>query len=370
MRISLWSCLLRTLWLSVVAALAVPVVIWALNPQTKFKVLSIELGYAFLYSISIGLPLSLALPLTWQHTYTRKAWARISARAGVVLAGDFAGCLLAGFVIWIISGGRLDFWDEMGGAFPMAVLISFVIFVLISVYEAQRAKLHVTAMQLKVKELERERALKLATEARLSSLESRMRPHFLFNTINSISALIHDDPQRAEAMLSQMAELLRFSLDSTQCSLVPLEREIRIVQDYLEIERARFNGRLRYEIQIPPELQRISVPPLSVQTLVENSVKYAVSPRRQGATIRVEAAYKGDYLILSVTDDGPGFTQPEMPAGHGLNTLQDRLAALFGERARLSIASAREACRVSIEIPLTRETAIAAGVNELAAVKS
>ncbi len=83
---------------------------------------------------------------------------------------------------------------------------------------------------------------------RLASLQSRVHPHFLFNTINSISSLVHEDPERAEDMLTRMAALLRFSLDSAQPGLVPVERELNIVRDYLEIERARFGERLRYEI--------------------------------------------------------------------------------------------------------------------------
>src|SRR5205823_3935058 len=125
---------------------------------------------------------------------------------------------------------------------------------------------------------ERERALKLATEARLSSLESRIHPHFLFNTLNSISSLIQEDPVRAERLIERMAALLRFSLDSTNAGLVPLYQEMKIVRDYLEIERARFGDRLGFEVNIPAEFDRFEVPPLAIQTLVENSVKYAVSP--------------------------------------------------------------------------------------------
>ena len=160
----------------------------------------------------------------------------------------------------------------------------------IGIYRTLRERLEETTLQLRTKELERERALKLATEAQLASLESRIHPHFLFNTLNSISSLIPEDPVRAERLVEQMAALLRFSLDAHQSGLVPLERELKIVGDYLEIERARFGDRLRYQIDVPADLSQSQIPPLSLQTLVENSVKYAIAPDRAGGEIRITGA--------------------------------------------------------------------------------
>src|SRR5205823_1260873 len=102
-------------------------------------------------------------------------------------------------------------------------------------------------------------------------------------------ALVHDDPSGAERMTGQLASLMRSSLDSTATPLVPLEDELRIVAAYLEIERVRFGARLRYTIDVDPAVQDARVPRLAVQTLVENSVKYAVSPRREGASITISA---------------------------------------------------------------------------------
>ena len=149
--------------------------------------------------------------------------------------------------------------------------------------------------------------MKEATEAQLASLESRIHPHFLFNTINSVSSLIHEDPDRAERLLERMAALLRFSLDANQSGLVPLEREMKIVSDYLEIEKTRFGDRLRFKVECSPAIAHMGIPPLSVQTLVENSVKFAVAPRREGGQILVRASAENNHLEIAVWDDGAPF---------------------------------------------------------------
>jgi LytS/YehU family sensor histidine kinase len=202
-------------------------------------------------------------------------------------------------------------------------------------YETLRARLRATELELRTRQLEEERARKLAAEARLSSLESRIHPHFLFNTLNSVSALIHEDPERAEQMVGRLAALLRFSLDANQRSLAPLDQELKIVRDYLEIEKARFGDRLRYSIDVPDELRNAEVPLLAVQTLVENSVKHVVARRREGGEICVRARAVDGSLAVDVSDSGPGFSIADAPAEHGLDNLIARLRALYPEGGRI-----------------------------------
>jgi LytS/YehU family sensor histidine kinase len=153
-------------------------------------------------------------------------------------------------------------------------------------------------------------------------------------------------------MVNQLAELLRFSLDSAQGGLVPLEREMKIVEDYLAIEQARFGERLRYSIHIDSESNLTPIPPLAVQTLVENAVKYAVGPRIQGASIRITALTDETRLRLEVRDDGAGFSCGGIPTGHGLNNLEERLAAIYGDSAQLQIDSSETGTAVALLLPL------------------
>ncbi len=201
-------------------------------------------------------------------------------------------------------------------------------------------------------------AKKLATEARLSSLESRIHPHFLFNTINSVSSLIQEDPKGAERLLERMSALLRFSLDSSQNGAVPLGTELKIVTDYLEIEKVRFGNRLRYAIDFPEAMAPVEIPPLSVQTLVENSVKYAVAPRREGGTVRVSGTVDGERLRLCVWDDGPGFTVDAMSPGHGLDNLQARLLTLYGTDAALDVRRAPDGMAVTVSLPMQQSRTV------------
>ena len=200
-------------------------------------------------------------------------------------------------------------------------------------------------------QLAEERHRKLASEARMSSLESRIHPHFLFNTLNSISALIREDPAQAERTVERLATLLRYSLDSNTRRLVPLRQELRVVEDYLEIEKTRFGARLRYGIDSPEGMGDLEVPSLALQTLVENSIKHAVASNRQGGEIRVSARLDGEYLRLEVTDDGPGFDLRDIQPGHGLENLQERLALLFEGAGRLDLERAGGHMRVSVAVP-------------------
>ncbi len=336
---------------SLICAAVAPVMLWGFNSQVSARDLAKNYLFSLVYAACIGGILSATTRLVWTRTCHWPLLAKWGARALLINVATAVGSLLAGLVPLAIYGANYGFWASLVGSFKIGLIISTFAVAFVTMYEQHRSQMRMTAMELKNKELERERALKLATEARLSSLESRIHPHFLFNTINSVSSLIHEDPRRAERLLTQMAGLLRFSLDSTQTGLVPLEREMRIVEDYLEIEKARFEDRLRFTVTVADELGTVAVPPLSIQTLVENSVKYAVSSRRSGAKIAVDASVYDGRVWLDVQDDGPGFRDLRLPAAHGLSNLQERLFALFGEDGKLEIDSTESSTRVRINIP-------------------
>src|SRR5581483_7447823 len=281
------------------------------------------------------------IPRVWMQSACLAEWLRWTFRVAAMLAACFVGCLIAGLVFVALRWQPMSlYWAQFFGTFKLAAFLTVIASVTMGVYGTLQARLEETTLALRTKELERERALKLATEAQLASLESRIHPHFLFNTLNSISSLIPEDPARAERLVEQMAALLRFSLDASQLGLVPLERELKIVADYLEIERARFGDRLRYRIDIPADLNESRIPPLSLQTLVENSVKYAIAPDRAGGEIHINATRSDSGFSVQVSDSGPAFTLESAPTGHGIDNLKGRLATLFGDRAGLTLQRA------------------------------
>jgi sensor histidine kinase YesM len=191
--------------------------------------------------------------------------------------------------------------------------------------------------KLRQKELDEQKAKTLATEAQLASLESRIHPHFLFNTLNSISALITENPAMAEEMMENLSDLLRYSLDSNAKGLVTLTQELEITEKYLEMEKIRFEDRLIYEIRCDENILNAKLPPLSLQTLVENSIKHVVSKTSETTEIIVSIKNSGADLEIEVTDNGVGFTEKDLKKEHGLDNLKQRLQTLFTDKAYLQI---------------------------------
>lgn len=304
-----------------------------------------------IYAQIIGFSAAILIPPIAGRIYGMPSWrkwpAYILALCLVALFGTFIANSL-GTVLGIFPAKY--FWPRMRGAVSFSVLITLIIGVAIYFIESLRYRAEQTTLALRTKELEAERIRKLAAEAQLNSLQSRLQPHFLFNTINSILSLIREDPERAEAMLQRLSRLLRFALDTQQRSVVPLDAEIKLVSDYMEIEKMRFGARLRFSLDVPSDLLALEVPPYSLQTLVENSMKYAVATRREGGTVHVSAQRDNGSLILEVRDDGPGFSISDLRAGHGLDTLQSRLHALYGSNGVLDVP-AGEGAVVRVKMP-------------------
>jgi hypothetical protein len=177
-----------------------------------------------------------------------------------------------------------------------------------------------------------------ALRAELEALQSRTHPHFLFNSINAVVSLIHDDPDRAARTLEQLADVLRYALQSARRELVPLRDELAMIEDYLEIQRARFGERLCYMLDIEPGLGEWELPPLVLQPLVENAVLHGLAGGSQRGTVRVVGRRRGAQLELRVDDDGPGLGgSPHTGSGTGLRDLAHRIELLYGVAGSLAV---------------------------------
>ena len=307
---------------------------------------------SLVYSFTIGGMAGLLMPFINGKTALLGSGRKIAVVVVSLVILTVAGCALSS-VILVQVGLRhpADAWSNFWGILRFCVVIALLVGLGMYFFESMRYRLTQATLDLRTQQLEQERARKLATEARLSSLESRIHPHFLFNTLNSISALIRDEPQRAEDTVGRLAALLRFSLDANQCSLVPIEQELKIVRDYLEIEKARFGERLRYSIEVSPEASQASLPPLAVESLVENSVKHAIAPRREGGEVRVTARAVDGSIEIEVADTGSGFSLDAIPRGHGIDNLVARLDVLYRGRARLDVGAADGRSSVRLVLP-------------------
>ena len=346
------------LWLlgiNVVANLAAEV---ALNthPGTRLW-LEILIGAwpGFIVSTCISSMCAIVLPRLAPVLYENfGAAVRWVALVSTMLVLALAGSALA---LAILTGvGRIQGWNAFFPALQETLKTAILVTLVFGIYsiriQALRSHLDKTTLALRTKERDEAEARRLASEAQLASLESRVNPHFFFNTLNSIAALTREDAVRAERMTTQLASLMRSSLSTDSTPLVPLEQEAQSVRDYLEIEQVRFGPRLRYDIQIAADASQAAVPRLSVQTVVENSVKYAVSVRPGGASITVSGCRENGRLHLTVTDDGPGFDVTAIPDGHGLALIRARLALLYKDDATLTIHRQDGRTSVAMNLPV------------------
>jgi LytS/YehU family sensor histidine kinase len=324
-------------WLSRTGAQSLPSVIRSLPFESL--VLSASIG-GLAWTV---FPMVAMLVAGWHRT---AAWAvYLATMVFCAVAGTAAASTVPFLVgVWDARDIMIVFRDNIAGTVPVTIAIGITMILI----GTARARLEATELSLKTQQLERERAEKLAAEAQLASLSSRVQPHFLFNTLNSISGLIREHPSQAEAMIEHLSSLLRSSLDSKEA--IPVAQELRLVTDYLEIQRTRLATRLRYDLDIDTDLAG-SVPPFSLQTLVENAVKHVAGRRSEGVTLRVSARREGSSLVVGVTDDGPGFDPDAMTAGHGLDILQRRLQAIFGARASLDFHREPHAMTVQLRVP-------------------
>lgn len=174
---------------------------------------------------------------------------------------------------------------------------------------------------------------------RLDVLRAQIQPHFLFNTLHAISALMARDVNGARSMMRRLSELLRIALDESEGDEVPLEREIEFLDRYLDIQRMRFGERLNVTFSVAEDTRQLMVPRLVLQPLVENSIKHGISERSEAENISIESVLSGDTLVLRVRDDGPGFRAAanRRIGGVGLANTRERLSGLYGDSASLDV---------------------------------
>lgn len=206
----------------------------------------------------------------------------------------------------------------------------------------------------------KEAAARLAAEAEshrrgleLSVLKTQLNPHFLFNCLNTVNALVGRNPEEARRVLAALGETLRYSLDSDQTARVPLDEELRFTQTYLEIEACRFGERLQTVWRIESGLSNLAVPPMMLQPLVENAVKHALSKRVESLEVVLEIKRDDEGVLVSVSDDGPGSKETMtqlLGRGRGLHHTHRRLKALYPDNAGLSV-SGETGFRVSFRLP-------------------
>jgi signal transduction histidine kinase len=194
-----------------------------------------------------------------------------------------------------------------------------------------RAEADLERERLRGERIEREAAL-----ANLRALQAQIEPHFLFNTLANVTSLIDPDPAKARRMLESFIRFLRSSLGATRAESTTLADEGDLMAAYLDVLQIRMGQRLRYEIDIPPELHAFQLPPMLLQPVVENAIRHGLEPKMDGGVVKVRARRDDGAVVIEISDSGAGFAAMTR-GGVGLTNLRDRLRLLYGDRASLAI---------------------------------
>ena len=283
-----------------------------------------------------------------------------SAIAGII------GCSLIWTILRISTfmslTGEQDVWSDFGGWLfgSFLVFLSWVAFYhLVKYYQLLQNKqqaLMELASDSQKEQLKRLQAEAIAHEAQLKMLRYQLNPHFLFNTLNAISALVKvKESNKAHEMIVQLSRFLRYSLENDLVHTVSLMQEVDAVKQYLNIEQTRFGSRLKLHFDIPKICESIDVPSLILQPLVENAIKYAIAPSESGGQISIIASIDNSYLTIKVVDTGPGTSKVKSPiisVGIGLKNTDERLKQFYNDdyELRLINTSTGGLC-VSLKIP-------------------
>ena len=334
----------------IVVYLVVPLglaMIFASRTENFFAGIMRAYPSAFIVSTSVGVIFELQYHLLWPLVFTKQpSWpVRIAGHVIAIAIAVLLGGVIAGWIvdlIWGISGIREIVWRQA------AVVATGVIAILVTTDElAARGRAH---------ERKATEARVALLRAELSALQARTDPHFLFNSLNTVAALIPDDPPLAETVLERLAVVFRYALDAGRRATVPLVEELAAVQAYLEVEALRLGDRLVWRIDRSGDFDGINVPPLLLQPLAENAIRHGAASRLGATELVVTVARDADRVKLAVEDrpHGPqrgSASRPTSGAGVALDDLQKRLALAYGDRATLDAKPRDDGWRAEIELP-------------------
>ena len=259
------------------------------------------------------------------------------------------------FLIYVLStdAGAPPFWqveDRLGG-FAMLTVLGILLAPWTALAALVRQKDAIARHQALAFELERSELERQALDARLNLLQAQVAPHFLFNTLANVQALVESGSPQAAAVLRSLIAYLRAAVPRLHEPATTMGQELQLVQAYLELMHMRIPDRLQFALHVDDSVQDLRCPPMTLLTLVENAVRHGIDPSEEGGRIDVHVQRRGVRCLVRVEDTGVGLGQTNRGLGTGLSTLRERLSLIFGEDARLRLV-ARESGGVRAELDL------------------
>ena len=294
-----------------------------------FSVKSFRFDWAFaniMFSVLISLSISNAIILSEAllKKNFKHQWAVIITYYGGCILGMVIGTEVSYIMMWIIFNMPYQFLGHPNQlAFNLAIAV--VVCSILYVYEIQKGRF---TNRLQTQELEVLKLKQLKTQAELQTLQSKINPHFLYNSLNSIAGLIHEDADKAEDMTLKLSKLFRYSMNSQSENFATVKDEVESVNTYMAIENVRFGDRIRFKIRVSDELLDLKMPRFLIQPLVENALKHGLSSKATDGELNVDISPDNGRIILTVADNGQDFPE-QLSAGYGLQSTYDKLDLLY-----------------------------------------
>ncbi len=298
----------------------------------------------FVASYSIGVTcMSLQL---WAHKHRPESWSRewVTVITGVI-----------SLALGLLLGGTLGAFDPFFffRTNPIGVVIGGIACIVagfVILLMGYTRDLEAERDAARQKELVRERELAIT---QLRTLQAQIEPHFLFNTLANVQALVENEPSKARKLLESLTDLFRASLDYSRTSTGSIGMEIELISNYLDVQKTRMGDRLAFRIEVEDGLHSVQLPPFLIQPLVENAIKHGIEPSADPGNIEIQVARNDGMLLIDVTNTRNPDIQAEEGGGMGIANVRERLNAVYGETAQLQIDRATmDRFRVTLEIPL------------------
>ncbi|MDR7089085.1 sensor histidine kinase [Cellvibrio fibrivorans] len=311
----------------------------------------------------LWLPLFTLATLYYRYLYKNHQWQELNTAKNILVVTSYS--LIGGLIVTVIMLGSIIpfFWEDMnkaaaehkttastiitqmliGNWLQTQLFIGGWIFVYISITTKQRIK------EADVTNLKLQNSLK---EAQLANLTNQLNPHFLFNTLNNIKFTVRKDPLKSEKMITDLSDILRYSLESSKNEKVQLSDELEIVNRYIAIIKVHMENRLHFESDIPENLYSNFIPPMILQMLIENSIKHGIEKLRYGGKVQLMAEATAHSITFKITNDIPHTEIPTTQStGIGLRNIEQRLKLLYGNAATISTHGHDQQFIVTLTLP-------------------
>lgn len=310
-------------------------------------------GVTFMFSVAISTSIASFMKLVANYRIKYKPrnyyfiWGLYysAALVGMTIASEICFFILYTFILNIDYSLFSDPKQLL-----INLVISLVVTTIIGVYQSQRDNLE---LRLKQKEVDIIKLNQLKTQAELQTLQSRINPHFLYNSLNSIASLIHIDADKAEDMTLKLSKLFRYSINTQNENLTSVKEEVEIVQTYLDIEKVRFGDRIQFILNVDDNAYAERIPRFILQPLVENSLKHGLNDMINGAILKLEIITIANEIVLIIADNGKPFPT-ELNSGYGLQSTYEKLQLLYGDKYALQIVNEPEK-QIRISVPKNHE---------------